>query len=184
MFSDREKQFGFKMIMIGFAIGLFIYLYYISHWQKNEFMMVSSEPDHINTTTAAPGYTPDLNEPPYDPDAQISSHQCLTLDRENKTERKSSIPDKCRPGEEKVGFICYSKCPDKWSPHHEFPDACQRCRDYSDSCDFLDLLVQKRTRTGTAVYCTEGQEKIGGLCYEPCPIGYKSESNLCFKCLD
>ena len=184
MFCDQDKKVFFKMFMIGFIVSFFGVLYYMSHSQKTESLMVSSEPDDIDTTTPAPGYTPDLNEPPYDPDGSTPSHQCITLDRENKTERKSSIPDKCRPGEEKVGFICYSKCPDKWSPHHEFPDACQRCRDYSDSCEFLDLLVQKRTRTGTAVHCPAGLEKIGGLCYEPCPVGYKAESNLCLKCLD
>lgn len=169
--------FALCSVLLAFNLNLF---------STVEAMAVPSTPEHVNTTTPAPGFTPDLNEPPYNPDGTMSpsSSQCTTVDRNSKIERKSSIPDQCRPGEEKVGFICYSKCPEKWTPHHSFPDACQRCRDYSDSCEFMDLLVKKRTRTGTAVLCPEGLEKIGGLCYEPCPSGYKAENNLCFKCLN
>jgi hypothetical protein len=129
-----------------------------------------------------------MNSPPFSakgyptPKNPEPTTQCVELDRSVKKERTSYIPTECRPGEEKVGFICYKSCPEKWTAHPEFPDSCRRCRDFSETCDFLDMIVQKRTRTGTAVYCKPGDEKVGGLCYSPCPPGYQAESNMCIKC--
>lgn len=174
---DTNTMFLFYVVIFG-VIGYFIY----TSLQPVEMMMASSEPEHTDTTSAAPGYSPDLNEPPFNPDGTVTPSMCTELDRTVFTERKSSMPDQCLPGQDKIGFLCYDKCPDKWSPHNEFPDSCGRCKDYSDSCDFINMLVQKRTRVGSAVYCKPGLEKVGGLCYEPCPSGYKGESNLCIKC--
>lgn len=132
---------------------------------------------HSDTTTPAPGYTSNKSL------SSTPQYICKQVDRRTFKERKSMAPDQCRPGEEKIGFACYTSCDDKWKSSPDFPDTCQRCKDYSETCEFLDTIVRKRTRTGTAVYCRQGWDKYGGLCYEQCPKGYKAEANLCFKCI-
>ena len=176
-------------VIIAFAM-FFIYINQnsVELMEAGETYSRSASIPHTNTTTPAPGYSPNMDSPPFNdsgyrkPGGQPTEGLCLQLDRTKQKERESYIPNMCRPGEEKVGFICYKKCSDKWHTHPDFPDTCRRCRDYSSSCDFLDMIVQKRTRTGTAVHCQPGHDKVGGLCFKPCPRGYKAESNMCIKC--
>lgn len=108
---------------------------------------------------------------------------CSSVDRTASKERPSSAPHECGVGQQRVGFLCYTACPDTWSSHPEFPEMCYRCKDEMGECKASDMIVQKRSRVGTAVACKPGEEKLGGLCYQPCPAGYRAESNLCLKCL-
>lgn len=151
----------------------------------------SEPPPNSNTTTAAPGYTsnylaaPFNNKGPYPPTPgadDINTIGCTALIRSDTRERASEVPLECKQGQEKIGLLCYTSCPEKWKPHMEFPDTCYRCKDYSDSCDFIDMIVHKRTRVGTATECKPGLAKYGGLCFHPCPQGYKPEGNLCIRC--
>lgn len=164
------------------VVLLVLFLYPESPLNMAENMNVKNIP-YSETTAPAPGFSSDHNVGPFNVDNSVTKG-CLNVDRRDQVDRKHEFPLECKPGEEKIGFICYNKCPDKWKMHPDFPDTCQRCKDYSDSCDFLDMIVQKRTRTGTAVECKPGTEKIGGLCYFPCPGGYKSEGSYCLRCTD
>lgn len=143
------------------------------------------QPPHSNTTTPAPGYTSNggnSGNNNYYYKTETLPIGCTSLDRSNTKHRQSEAPDQCRPGEDKIGFSCFTRCPEKSKSHPEFPDTCTRCRDFSDSCEFMDMIVHKRTKTGTAVFCKPGYEKLGGLCFSRCPKGYFAESDLCIKC--
>ncbi len=152
------------------------------------------QPPDSQTTSAAPGYTssrgqggPFIGDRNYPADIGESSSDspawCTKLDRRDSYERTSVAGDQCRPGTKKIGFSCYAPCGDGWKEHPEFPETCHRCKDYSETCDFLGMLVQNKQRVGTAVHCRKGYEKFGGLCYPPCKEGYKAEGNLCIKCM-
>lgn len=140
---------------------------------------------HSQTTLAAPGYTPNLKDLPFDqpgyaPQPEPQGHCSVTLDTKK---RNGVYPIACPAGQESVGFACYEPCPDKMSTHPNFPTQCQRCKDFSSSCDFLDMIIQKRQMIGPATECPSSHpERFSGLCYEPCPEGYVPNGNLCLKC--
>jgi hypothetical protein len=176
----QQSSSPIKASRIAFAILIIVlaYLLYrncIINQKQQELYNLYRKPEnpipHTNTTTPAPGYTSDL------------APGCSRMDRNDTKKRALEVPDKCPEGEDKIGFICYTKCPEKWKAHPEFPDTCQRCKDYSDSCEFMDMIIQKRVRTGTAVSCRPGWDKYGGLCYAACPSGYLPEADLCIRCI-
>lgn len=139
---------------------------------------------HSQTTLPAPGYTANLKAPPYNqpgyappPESEAKCRVTLSM-----KERKGIVPNECPPGQERVGFICYVACPDGMKAHPDFPNQCQRCKDFSDACDFMDMIMQKRQATGPATGCPPGYDRYNGLCYEPCPAGRVPNGNLCLEC--
>jgi hypothetical protein len=76
---------------------------------------------------------------------------------------------KCKAGFDNVGCcICSPKCPSNMGT------------DIGVSCT-------KKTRTrgaGSPLECRPGLIKVGALCYEPCPAGYRRKDLLCLKNAD
>lgn len=175
------------------ALAFFVYrMTVINKEQQNAYLQTFGRdrptPEavipHSQTTLPAQGYTANLNEPPYNWKGYVppheSGHKCsVILDRQ---ERMGVVPMECPPGTDKIGFMCYSKCPDGMSAHPNFPDQCQRCRDFSSSCEFLDMIHQKRQAIGPATECPANHQRFGGLCFPPCPAGYTPNGNICLKC--
>lgn len=183
------------MVMAGlvFIAIAFFFMYQMSENGKEQMIAYRRiTPPHSHTTTPAPGYTSNMNKGPFLGNKGYLSSMaesprdappsCTELDRNDTYERIGIAGDQCMPGTEKIGFACFSMCDNGWKQHPQFPQTCMRCKDYSDSCDFLDMINTNKQRVGTAVHCKPGTEKWGGLCYPSCKPGYKAEGNICIRC--
>ena len=154
------------------------------------------------TTTAAPGGSPNHNNPPYynqkgqfvnmqEPinvndkhPGEGNPYTCSVLDFKTTYLRESKPGSVCPSGQEKIGFLCYRKCPHGWFENDAFPNTCSRCRDYSSTCDFLSMIHTGKVKTGVATECESGYTKWAGLCYKLCDGGYKAQGNICVKCVN
>jgi hypothetical protein len=109
---------------------------------------------------------------------------CRAVDRLVHVPRGVRPPLDCAPGQERVGLLCFPPCRVGWRPHPHFPHRCFRCRDGMNSCDpdTPDAETEDRDPLGPAEKCPPGTQRIGGLCFDPCPPGYRAEADRCFRC--
>lgn len=138
------------------------------------------------TTMAAAGYTPNLGEPPFSQTGYIPKPEpngTCTKGTLKMRQRPSVVPSECPPGEEKIGMLCYVKCPDSMQASQAFPNQCERCKDFSQTCDYLNMIYQNRQVSGPAVNCPAGYDRYAGLCFEACAPNEVPNGNFCLTCV-
>jgi hypothetical protein len=89
----------------------------------------------------------------------------------NKTRKRYPVPgtyigNECPDTMDKVGLLCYPKCPD----------------DYNASLSMCHPKGGiKRIELSERLTCPDGWDNIGGICWKKCPDGYDTVGAICVK---